>query len=53
MKETGLVLGMPITLGVIDGTIIECDLNNIGAHLVGANEALSSYKASSEILRLN
>jgi FAD:protein FMN transferase len=53
MKETRLLMGMPITVEVIDPGVRDGNLEDVFAYFVAVDEAFSPYKASSEISRLN
>lgn len=53
MKETRLLMGMPITVEVLDPAARQENLQAVFAHFVAMDEAFSTYKASSEVSRLN
>jgi thiamine biosynthesis lipoprotein len=53
MKETRLLMGMPITVEVIDPGVRDGNLEDVFTYLVAVDEAFSPYKASSEVSRLN
>jgi thiamine biosynthesis lipoprotein len=52
MRETRLIMGMPIEIAII-GTSAETALEDAFAFLVGVDEQFSTYKETSEISRLN
>jgi len=53
MKQTRLLMGMPITLEVMGETITQDDLDSIFAYFVSVDETFSTYKDTSEITRIN
>jgi thiamine biosynthesis lipoprotein len=53
MKQTHLLMGMPITIEVIDKHITQEDLNKVFAYFVSVDETFSTYKATSEISKIN
>jgi FAD:protein FMN transferase len=53
MKETRLLMGMPISVEVIDLNATQQDLDDVFDYFDYVDEAFSTYKASSEISRLN
>jgi FAD:protein FMN transferase len=53
MKQTRLIMGMPVTLEVLDPAITPDDLENIFAYFVSVDEIFSTYKATSEISQIN
>ncbi len=53
MKETRLLMGMPVTLEVVDATVTQDDLDNVFAYFVSINDTFSTYKDTSEISRIN
>jgi thiamine biosynthesis lipoprotein len=53
MKDTRLLMGMPITAEVIDPGARDDHLEDVFAYFAAVDEAFSTYKASSEISRLN
>ncbi|HEU5373969.1 MAG TPA: FAD:protein FMN transferase [Ktedonobacteraceae bacterium] len=53
MKHTRLIMGMPITLEVVDATVTQADLDQIFAFFVSVDETFSTYKETSEISRIN
>lgn len=53
MKQTRLIMGMPITLEVLDITATQDDLNTVFAYFVSVDETFSTYKETSEISKIN
>jgi thiamine biosynthesis lipoprotein len=53
MKETRLLMGMPITVEVTDPDATQQALDDIFAYFGCVDDTFSTYKASSEISRLN
>lgn len=53
MKQTRLLMGMPITVEIVDPTATQDDLELVFASFVKVDETFSTYKESSEISRLN
>ena len=53
MKQTRLLMGMPITLEVVDATVTQDDMDNIFAYFVSVDDTFSTYKNTSEIARIN
>ena len=53
MKQTRLIMGMPITLEVLDASATQSDLDAIFAYFVSVDETFSTYKDTSEISRIN
>lgn len=53
MKQTRLLMGMPITLEVVDGSVTRDDLDDVFAYFVSVDERFSTYKDSSEISQIN
>lgn len=53
MKQTRLLMGMPITLEVVDPAVTQDDLDNVFAYFVSVDDTFSTYKASSEISKIN
>src|SRR5262249_16384777 len=51
--ETRLLMGMPITVEVLDHSAAQDDLDAVYAYLAAVDETFSTYKATSEISRLN
>lgn len=53
MKETRLLMGMPITVEVREPRIAQRHLEAVFAYFAAVDETFSTYKPSSEISRLN
>ena len=53
MKETRLLMGMPITLEIMDEKVTQDDLNAVFAYFVSVDERFSTYKETSEIAKIN
>jgi FAD:protein FMN transferase len=53
MKQTRLLMGMPITLEVVDPIVSPDDLEKVFAYFVSVDEIFSTYKATSEISKIN
>jgi len=53
MKQTRLLMGMPIIVEVVDSSAQHHDLDRVFAYFTWVDETFSPYKASSEISRLN
>ena len=53
MKQTRLLMGMPITLEVEDVSVTQNDLDKVFAYFESVDETFSTYKATSEISKIN
>lgn len=53
MKHTRLLMGMPITLEVVDATVTQDDLDNVFAYFVSVDDTFSTYKPTSEMSKIN
>lgn len=53
MKQTCLIMGMPITIEVVDVAITQDDIDKVFAYFVSVDESFSTYKATSEISKIN
>ena len=53
MKQTRLLMGMPITLEVMDPKVTQDDLDKVFAYFAFVDETFSTYKAGSEISKIN
>lgn len=53
MKETRLLMGMPITIEVVDPPVTPDDLEQIFVYFGSVDKTFSTYKTSSEISKLN
>ncbi|GER86103.1 FAD:protein FMN transferase [Dictyobacter vulcani] len=53
MKDTRLIMGMPITLEILDPSASQGDLDHVFAYFEYVDETFSTYKTSSEISQFN
>lgn len=53
MKDTRLLMGMPITVEIVDATATFNDLDKVFAYFATVDERFSTYKTTSEISRIN
>ncbi len=53
MKQTRLLMGMPITVEVVDPVVTPNDLDEVFAYFAAVDEVFSTYKDTSEISRIN
>ncbi len=53
MKYTRLLMGMPITVEVVDATVTQDTLDKVFAYFTFVDETFSTYKATSEISKIN
>ncbi|HEX3269487.1 MAG TPA: FAD:protein FMN transferase [Ktedonobacterales bacterium] len=53
MKDTRLLMGMPITVEVADESVSKDDLETVFSYLVSVDERFSTYKETSEVSQLN
>jgi FAD:protein FMN transferase len=53
MKRTRLLMGMPITIEVVDPWVTDSDIANIFDYFASVDRMFSTYKKESEISRLN
>jgi FAD:protein FMN transferase len=53
MKQTRLIMGMPITLEIVDAAVKQDDLDTVFAYFVSVDETFSTYKETSEISQIN
>ena len=53
MKEIRLLMGMPITVEVVDPAVTQDDLEDIFASFTMVDDVFSTYKETSEISRIN
>src|ERR1019366_6063279 len=53
MKQTRLIMGMPITIEVVDPMVTQDDLDSVFAYFVSIDETFSTYKDTSEITKIN
>ncbi|GAC1425371.1 MAG: FAD:protein FMN transferase [Ktedonobacteraceae bacterium] len=53
MKQTRLLMGMPITLEIEEAKVTQKDLDKVFDYFVTVDETFSTYKATSEISKIN
>jgi thiamine biosynthesis lipoprotein len=53
MKQLQLLMGMPITVEIIDSSVTEADLENVFASFRAVDDTFSTYKEHSEISKIN
>jgi thiamine biosynthesis lipoprotein len=53
MKETRIIMGMPITVEIADTSATSDVLEKVFAYFVAVDERFSTYKKDSEIMRIN
>ncbi|HEU5228468.1 MAG TPA: FAD:protein FMN transferase [Ktedonobacteraceae bacterium] len=53
MKQLQLLMGMPITVEVVDTIVTEADIEKVFAYFRAVDETFSTYKEHSEISRIN
>lgn len=53
MKQLQLLMGMPITVEVVDPGVTEADVENVFAYFRAIDETFSTYKEHSEISKIN
>ena len=53
MKETRLLMGMPITVEVVDATVLPKDIDEVFAYFEYIDNTFSTYKKTSEITKIN
>ncbi len=53
MKQTQLIMGMPITVEVVDATMPDDIFDQVFAYFRAVDQVFSTYKPSSEISRIN
>jgi FAD:protein FMN transferase len=53
MRHTRLLMGMPITVEVVDSAATQDDLDKVFAYFVFVDETFSTYKTTSEISKIN
>ncbi len=53
MKQLKLLMGMPITVEVVDASVTEADLAKVFASFRAVDDTFSTYKAHSEIAKIN
>jgi thiamine biosynthesis lipoprotein len=53
MKQTRLLMGMPVTVEIVDEAAMPRHLEQVFAYFVAVDEMFSTYKETSEITRIN
>jgi thiamine biosynthesis lipoprotein len=53
MKQLQLLMGMPITIEVIDPSVTEADIEKVFAYFRAVDDTFSTYKEDSEISKIN
>src|SRR4051812_43650007 len=53
MQETRILMGMPVTVAVVDASVTQATLDTIFAYFTYVDEKFSTYKACSEISLIN
>jgi FAD:protein FMN transferase len=53
MKQLQLLMGMPITVEVVDPGVTKADVENVFAYFRAVDETFSTYKKHSEISKIN
>jgi thiamine biosynthesis lipoprotein len=53
MKQTRLLMGMPITIEVVDTNSVQEDIEKVFAYFSSIDDTFSTYKVTSEISRIN
>lgn len=53
MKQTRLIMGMPITVNIISENLVESDVNAVFTHFHAIDKKFSTYKLDSEISKIN
>src|SRR5947209_1364078 len=53
MKQLQLLMGMPITVEILDASVTEADLENVFASFRAVDATFSTYKEYSEISKIN
>ena len=53
MRETRLLMGMPITIAILDAGATDADLETVFGYFQGVDARFSPYKGDSELSRLN
>jgi thiamine biosynthesis lipoprotein len=53
MKQTRLLMGMPVTIEVVDATVTQDVLDKVFAYFVSVDDMFSTYKETSEISKIN
>lgn len=53
MKQLQLLMGMPITVEIVDPSVTEADIANVFAYFREVDDTFSTYKEDSEISKIN
>ncbi len=53
MKQLQLLMGMPITVEILDASATEADIERVFAYFLSIDETFSTYKEESEISKIN
>src|SRR5712691_10090561 len=53
MKQLQLLMGMPITVEVVDRSVTDADIENVFAYFRAVDDTFSMYKEHSEISKIN
>ncbi len=53
MKQLQLLMGMPITVEVVDPSVTEADIEKVFAYFRAVDDTFSTYKENSEISKIN
>jgi thiamine biosynthesis lipoprotein len=53
MKETRILMGMPVAIEVVDKQVTEADIDRVYHYFRYVDETFSTYKSTSEIMRIN
>src|ERR1700686_2876993 len=53
MKQLQLLMGMPITVEIVDASVTEADIEKVFAYFRSVDDTFSTYKEDSEISKVN
>jgi len=53
MKATRIIMGMPITLNIVDPIVIQADLEKIFSYFTSIDEKYSPFKKDNELAKIN
>src|SRR4051812_25542643 len=53
MKETRILMGMPLTVEICDATATQADIDATFGYFAYIDQTFSTYKADSEITKIN
>ncbi|MEK7089207.1 MAG: FAD:protein FMN transferase [Patescibacteria group bacterium] len=53
MKQARFIMGMPITIEIVDATATQEDFEAVFSYFRSIDEQFSPYKATSEVTRIN